>query len=172
MPKEPKELDAAAVSRGRRIKEAYEARGLNRSEFQRELQRLSGPLQYHTVAGWEKGVMPDPERLAAIEEITGRSFRWIMRGEGETVLVTEEVPAVVEEVIAEDGIAEPYASRLRATRWRLVASDLGLSQIPKGIVRQAYTEMRLNGGALSGGQVAEQKARAGAKSLELPTRKR
>lgn len=141
-------------ARGERIRSAYLAKGWTRADFHRKLAELAQPLQYHTVASWETGAMPDPMRLVHIERLTGKTVRWLVTGEDTTIEETETVPAIVEEFIASNArVTAAQAERLRRTRWKSLAASLAID-LSIGFVRNAWLEM-----VDSAGQEVEKPAR-------------
>jgi transcriptional regulator with XRE-family HTH domain len=67
---------------GKRIKLAYESRGLTRAEFVRQLQPHLPKVSYVQVTKWEKDTLPKAKQLAAIAHVTRYEVEDFLSGLG------------------------------------------------------------------------------------------
>ena len=76
-----------------RVRQTYEAAGLNRHEVAREL-----GAAYSTLMNWEKGTsVPDTIRVVALAKLGGVRVGWLLEGEG-PMFVGQKVDAQDDEV--------------------------------------------------------------------------
>jgi transcriptional regulator with XRE-family HTH domain len=160
-----KRPDGRAV--GLRIQEARERKNMKKAQLAKAL-----GVHWPQVDSWEKGVFPR-DYIEAIAKELHVSSDELLGSEPEsnvTTLEREVVSQIVLDVIEQEKIPEPYASRLMNAQWKAHAAQLGMPLTP-GLVRSTYDQMRIAGSAAGTGQAATKPAREGAKPLKLPTAK-